>query len=156
LAEQGITLVYGGGRIGLMGAMADAALAAGGQVIGVIPKILYQKEIAHDGLTQQHVVKTMSDRKQYMSNLADAFITLPGGIGTLDELTEVWTWTQLGVHIKPCGMLNVNGFFDHLLAFIDVAVKEAFLRDHHRQLLCIENDVERLLVKLSRARSDSC
>jgi uncharacterized protein (TIGR00730 family) len=148
LAEQEIALVYGGGCIGLMGVVADAALTAGGKVIGVIPKLLYRKEIAHEGLTQLHVVETMAERKQVMSDMADAFITLPGGIGTLDELTEVWTWTQLSIHNKPCGLLNVNGFFDSLLAFIDAMIAEQFLSAAHRDLLCVEADPERLLVRL--------
>lgn len=148
LAAQGISLIYGGGRIGLMGVMADAAVAAGGNVIGVIPKLLYRKEIAHEGLTQLHVVESMAERKQVMSDLADAFIALPGGIGTLDELTEVWTWTQLGIHAKPCGLVNINGFFDSLLAFIDAMIAEQFLSPAHRDLLCVDDDPELLLPRL--------
>ena len=151
LATQGITLVYGGGRIGLMGVMADAAVAAGGQVIGVIPKLLYRKEIAHEGLTQLHVVESMSERKQLMSDLSDAFVALPGGIGTLDELAEVWTWTQLGVHSKPCGLVNINGFFDSLLAFIDAMIAEEFLSSEHRDLLIVDDDAEILLSRLAQS-----
>jgi uncharacterized protein (TIGR00730 family) len=145
LAENGLTLVYGGGRIGLMGAMADAALAAGGKVIGVIPKILYRKEVAHEGLAELRVVESMSDRKNVMGAISDAFVALPGGIGTMDELFEVWTWTQLGLQNKLSALLNVSGYFDPLIAFIDRAVTEGFLRPQHRQALMIETDAKRLI-----------
>src|SRR5262249_38923119 len=127
IARRGLTLVYGGGRVGLMGALADAALAAGGKVVGVIPQVLLDKGVGHPGLTQLHVVSTLSERKLLMSDLADAFLALPGGIGTMDELFEAWTWTQLNLQSKPCGLLNFNGYYDPLLAFIERAVAEGFL-----------------------------
>jgi len=119
LAERGIGLVYGGGRVGLMGILADAALAAGGEVIGVIPQALLDREIGHRGLTQLRVVDSMHARKALMGELAEGFIALPGGIGTLEELFEVWSWAQLGLHRKPCGLLDVNGFFAPLVDFLD-------------------------------------
>lgn len=149
LASRGMTLVYGGGRIGLMGTMADAALAAGGQVIGVIPKILYRKEVAHEGLSELRVVESMSERKNVMGEMSDAFVALPGGIGTLDELFEVWTWTQLGLQRKWAAILNVDGYFDSLLAFIDHSLKEGFLRPQHRQALIVETDANRLIDRLT-------
>jgi uncharacterized protein (TIGR00730 family) len=145
IAERGLTLVYGGGRIGLMGVLADSALAVGGRVIGVIPKILYRKEVAHEGLTELRVVDSMSERKNVMGQLSDAFVALPGGIGTMDELFEVWTWTQLGLQHKRAALLNVNGYFDALIQFIEHSVAEGFLRDQHRQALFIETDAVRLL-----------
>ena len=120
LAEQGITLVYGGGRSGLMGVVADSALAAGGQVIGVIPQVLVTKELAHPGLTELHVVENMQQRKSKMSELADGFVAMPGGVGTLEEIFEQWTWAQLGIHLKPCAFLNVDGFYDDLLKFLSL------------------------------------
>jgi len=128
LAQRGIGLVYGGGNAGLMGALADAALAAGGEVIGVIPRRLADREVAHAGLTQLHVVETMHERKALMTELSAAFLTLPGGFGTLDELFEAITWRQLGFHDKPCGILDVDGYFDGLLAFVDRAVDDGFIR----------------------------
>jgi len=148
LAVRGITLVYGGGRIGLMGALADAALGAGGKVIGVIPKILYKKEVAHEGLTELRVCATMAERKAIMGELSDAFVALPGGIGTMDELFEVWTWTQLGLQHKWAALLNVSGYFDHLIEFVDRAVADGFLRTQHRDGLLIETDGARLLERL--------
>jgi uncharacterized protein (TIGR00730 family) len=148
LAERGIALVYGGGRIGLMGAMADATLAVGGKVIGVIPKILYRKEVAHEGLTELRVCGTMAERKALMGELSDAFVALPGGIGTMDELFEVWTWTQLGLQDKRSALLNVNGYFDALVKFIDHAVEQDFLRSSHREALLIDTDPVRLLDRL--------
>jgi uncharacterized protein (TIGR00730 family) len=136
LAIQGRRLVYGGGRIGLMGAMADAALAAGGEVIGVIPHSLVEKEVGHHGLSALRVVASMHERKATMANLADGFISLPGGIGTLEEFFEIWTWAQLGLHQKPVGLLNVAGFFDPLLAFLDELADRRFLRPEHRGMLC--------------------
>src|SRR5262249_19565137 len=121
LARRGIALVYGGGKVGLMGVVADAALAEGGRVIGVIPQLLMKKEVAHAGLTELRVVASMTERKLLMGELSDAFIALPGGIGTLDEFFEVWTWTQLGLQTKACGLLNVDGFFDPLIEFLDRA-----------------------------------
>ena len=153
LAENGHTLIYGGGRIGLMGALADAALAAGGRVIGVIPKILYKKEVAHEGITELRVVESMSERKAVMGQLSDAFVALPGGIGTMDELFEVWTWTQLGLQRKLAALLNVNGYFDSLIQFIEHSVQEGFLRPQHRRGLLIDTDAHALLARLFDARS---
>jgi len=136
LATQGRRLVYGGGRIGLMGAVADAALAHGGEVIGVIPRALVEKEVAHMGLTELRVVASMHDRKATMAELADGFLALPGGIGTLEEFFEIWTWAQLGLHHKPFGLLNAAGFFDPLLAFLDQLTDQRFLRAEHRGMLC--------------------
>ncbi|MCP8465235.1 TIGR00730 family Rossman fold protein [Pseudomonas sp. ZM23] len=135
LAERGIRLVYGGGAVGLMGMVADAALAAGGEVIGIIPQSLKEAEIGHKGLTRLEVVDGMHARKARMAELSDAFIALPGGLGTLEELFEVWTWGQLGYHGKPLGLLEVNGFFDPLLTFLDHLVQERFVRSQHREML---------------------
>lgn len=135
LAGDGLGLVYGGASVGLMGRLADAALGAGGEVIGVIPQGLVDREIAHAALSDLRIVATMHERKALMSELADAFIALPGGFGTIDELVEVLTWAQLGLHSKPCGLLNVNGYFDHLLAFADHAHGEGFLSAPHRAML---------------------
>jgi uncharacterized protein (TIGR00730 family) len=148
LAERDVTLVYGGGRVGLMGTLADAALAAGGRVVGVIPKQLCTKELAHRGVTELHVVETMSERKALMGELSDAFLALPGGIGTLDELFEVWTWTQLGLQRKLSGLLNVNGYFDPLLQFLQHAVSEGFLRSQHRDALLVGTHAETLVSSL--------
>ncbi len=145
LAERGLGLVYGGGNVGLMGVLADAALAAGGEVIGIIPKALEGLEIAHRGLTEFHVVETLHDRKGLMGDLADAFIALPGGLGTLDELFEVLTWSQLAVHDKPCGLVNVAGYYDPLLTLLDAAVREGFVKPEHRALLMVEESAARLL-----------
>lgn len=135
LASQGRRLVYGGGRIGLMGALADAAAAAGGEVIGVIPRSLLEKEVGHQGLSRLHVVASMHERKAMMAELSDGFIALPGGIGTLEEFFEIWTWAQLGLHHKPFGLLNVAGFFDPLLTFLDELADRRFLRPEHRGML---------------------
>ena len=135
LAENGIQLVYGGGAVGLMGMIANAALAAGGEVIGIIPQSLKDAEVGHSGLTRLEVVDGMHARKARMAELSDAFIALPGGLGTLEELFEVWTWGQLGYHAKPLGLLEVNGFFDPLLAFLDHLVQERFVRQPHRDML---------------------
>ncbi len=148
LAERNIRVVYGGGRVGLMGALADAALRAGGQVVGVIPQMLLDKEVGHSGLSELRVVQTMSERKWLMGELSDAFLALPGGIGTMDELFEAWTWTQLDIHRKPCGLLNFQGFYDPLIAFLDRAVEEGFLRPRHRDALFVETDLGRLLSRL--------
>ncbi|HYM35804.1 MAG TPA: TIGR00730 family Rossman fold protein, partial [Steroidobacteraceae bacterium] len=137
--------VYGGGRVGLMGALADAALDAGGRVIGVIPKILYKKEVAHEGVTELRVVESMSERKAVMGQLSDAFVALPGGIGTMDELFEVWTWTQLGLQHKLAALLNVEGYFDALVQFIDHAVAQGVLKPQHRKSLLVDANAERLL-----------
>ena len=145
LGASGRRLVYGGGHVGLMGAVADAALAAGGEVVGVMPQHLVDREIAHRGLTELRVVQSMHERKAAMAELAEGFAVLPGGLGTLEEFFEIWTWGQLGLHRKPYGLLNVAGFFDPLLAFLDHAVGERFVRAEHRALLVVESDAGRLL-----------
>ena len=149
LAERDLALVYGGGRVGLMGAIADAALAAGGEVIGVIPHALVQREVAHNGLTALHVVDSMHERKSLMAELSDAFIALPGGFGTLEEFFEVVTWTQLGLHRKPCGLLNVAGYYDPLVALIDRAVADGFIQPANRGIVVTESDPEALIDRLS-------
>jgi uncharacterized protein (TIGR00730 family) len=151
LAVRGLRLVYGGGRVGLMGAVADAALSGGGDVIGVIPQLLVDREAGHTGLTQLHVVETMSERKQLMADLSDAFVTLPGGIGTMDELFEAWTWSQLGLQRKPSGLLNARGYYDSLIAFIDHMVGSGFLRASQRDALIVDSNMEPLLDRLSAA-----
>jgi hypothetical protein len=148
MAERGLRLVYGGGDIGLMGAMADRILAAGGEVIGVIPRCLVEKEVAHLGVTQLHVVETMHARKALMADLCDAFIAIPGGFGTLEELFEVVTWRQLRIHSKPCGLLNTAGYFDDLLRFLDRATDDDFIRSEHRMNLLVESDPGPLLRRL--------
>jgi hypothetical protein len=135
IAERGLTLVYGGGAVGLMGVVAEGALQAGGEVIGIIPQSLQDAEIGHPGLTRLEVVDGMHARKARMAQLSDAFIALPGGLGTLEELFEVWTWGQLGYHAKPLGLLEVNGFFGKLAGFLDHLVEEGFVRVHHRDML---------------------
>lgn len=150
LARRGIGLVYGGGGIGLMGILADAAVSAGGDVIGVIPEALMGREVAHGGLADLRVVASMHERKALMAELADAFVALPGGFGTLEEFCEVLTWAQLGIHRKPCGLLNVEGFFDPLLSLFDHAVREQFVSPDHRSLVVVETDPERLLDALLR------
>jgi hypothetical protein len=153
LAERGIGLVYGGGHLGLMGVIADAALAAGGEVVGVIPQKLVEWEVAHPGLTELHVVASMHERKQMMADLADAFVALPGGIGTMEELFEVWAWLHLGYHQKPCALLNVAGFYDPLITFLDRMVDEGFLKTGTREMLLTGTDAERLLAALSAYRA---
>lgn len=148
IAELGVTLVYGGGRVGLMGALADAALQAGGKVIGVIPRLLLEREVGHAGLTELHVVDSMAQRKLAMGDLSDAFLTLPGGIGTMDELFEAWTWTQLGLHRKRSGLLNLDGYYDPLIEFLDRCVNEGFLRADHRTALLSDTDAQRLVHRL--------
>ena len=145
LAERGNTLVYGGGHVGLMGVVADAALGAGGGVIGVMPRSLVDREIGHTDLTKLHVVRSMHERKALMSELSEGFIALPGGNGTLEEFFEVLTWAQLGEHAKPCGLLNVAGYYDPLLAVFDQMVDRAFLRREHRELVLVEEDPSALL-----------
>ncbi len=135
LAERGIGIVYGGARVGLMGALADAALAAGGEVIGVIPRALIEREIGHTGLTELRIVESMHERKALMAELADGFVALPGGVGTLEELFEVWTWAQLGLHAKPCALLDTDGFYAPLVAFLDHQVDAGFVRAAHRAML---------------------
>ena len=151
LARRGLRLVYGGGRGGLMGAGADAVLETGGEAIGVIPQMLLDKEVGHSGLTRLHVVQTMSERKWLMGELFDAFVALPGGIGTMDELFEAWTWTQLEIHRKPCALLNFDRYYDPLIAFLDRAVGEGFLRPRHRAALIIEHEIQRLFERLAAA-----
>jgi uncharacterized protein (TIGR00730 family) len=138
LARRRIALVYGGGRVGLMGVLADAALNAGGRVIGVIPQSLVEREIQHTGLSELHIVSTMHERKTKMAELADGFIALPGGAGTLEEIFEQWTWAQLGIHHKPCGFLNTNGYFDPLRQMIDQMTTEGFLRPEHASMLVFQ------------------
>lgn len=150
LASRGIGLVYGGGRVGLMGVIADAVCAHGGEVIGVIPEALRARERDHQGITQLHVVKSMHERKAMMADLADGFVTLPGGIGTFEEMFEAWCWSQLGYHAKPVGLLNVGDFYDGLIQFVDKIVAEGFLQDRHRAMLLIERDPEVLLDRIIR------
>lgn len=145
IAGRGLRLVYGGAKVGLMGALADAALAAGGRVTGIMPIALVEKEIAHAGLTELHTVGSMHERKAMMADRSDAFLGLPGGAGTLEEVFEVWTWGQLGHHRKPVGLLNVAGFYDKLAAFLDHQMTERFVREEHRRMLLIEADPEIIL-----------
>jgi uncharacterized protein (TIGR00730 family) len=149
LAVRKMGLVYGGARVGLMGVLADAALGAGGEVVGVIPRALVGRELAHAGLTTLHVVESMHERKALMADLADAFIALPGGWGTLDELFEILTWAQLGLHRKPCGLLNVQGYFDPLLAFVDHSIEEGFVRRDYRRLIAVADRADALLDSLA-------
>ena len=149
LAARGLGLVYGGGRVGLMGTLADAMLAAGGEAIGVMPQALFDREIGHGGLSELRVVGSMHERKAQMAELADAFVALPGGIGTLEELVEVFTWSQLGLHRKPIGLLDVAGFYRPLTAFLDHMVREGFLRAEHRAGLLAEADPVALLDRLA-------
>ncbi len=144
-------LVFGGGHNGLMGIMADAALAAGGRVVGVIPKALVEKEWAHNGCTELHIVENMHERKRVMAEHADAFLALPGGIGTMEEFFEVWTWRQLGYHDKPVGLLNLDGYYDSLLVFLASAVKQGFMSDWQMELIRTDSDAERLLEALVQA-----
>jgi uncharacterized protein (TIGR00730 family) len=153
LAERGIGLVYGGAHVGLMGAIADAVLAAGGNVTGVIPESLVAREIAHRGLSALHVVHSMHERKALMSDLSDAFIALPGGWGTLEETFEILTWTQLGLHRKPCGLLNVEGYFDRLLSFLAHAVDEGFLRREYESMIAVADTAEELLRRLQEVEA---
>lgn len=153
LAQRGIGLVYGGGKVGLMGVVADAALAAGGEVIGVIPERLMNRELGHGGVTDLRVVDSMHQRKAMMSDLSDAFIALPGGYGTFEEFFEVVTWMQLGIHAKPCGLLNVGGYYDNLLALLDHAAAESFIRPHHRAMVLVDGDPAPLLRQLHDYRA---
>jgi uncharacterized protein (TIGR00730 family) len=145
LAERGHGLVYGGGKTGLMGVVADTVLAAGGEVLGVIPEALMAREVGHPGLTRLHVVKTMHERKAMMADLCDGFVALPGGFGTFEEFCEVLTWSQLGFHPKPCGLLNVAGYYDTLLALFDHATAEGFVPPAHRTIVIEDTDPARLL-----------
>lgn len=153
LARHKIKLVFGGGSVGLMGIAADACLAAGGEVIGIIPRLLMGKEVGHKGLTEMHVVANMHERKALMTDLSDGFIALPGGYGTLDELFEALTWLQLSYHRKPVGLLNVAGFFDKLIGFLDHARDERFLREMHRDSLNVDSDLDQLIEKLRTAET---
>ena len=148
LAKAGIGLVYGGAQVGLMGAVADAALAAGGEVIGVIPRHLVERELAHEGLTTLHEVGSMHERKAMMADLSDGFIALPGGVGTFEELFEVWTWGQLGHHQKPCALFNAAGYYDKLIEFLNHAVNEGFMRQPYRDMLIVDNEAGPLLAKV--------
>jgi uncharacterized protein (TIGR00730 family) len=148
LADRKIDLVYGGGNIGLMGILADTVLAAGGRVIGVIPRALMAKEVGHQGLTELRIVGSMHERKGLMADLSDGFVVLPGGYGTFEEFCEVVTWSQLGLHAKPCGVLNVEGYYDPLLELFDRAVREGFLRGENRKLVLEDHNPEELLRKM--------
>lgn len=150
IAEQGKTLVYGGGKSGLMGVVADSALQAGGRVIGVIPEVLVNKELAHSGLTELYVVKNMHERKTKMSELADAFIAMPGGVGTLEEIFEQWTWAQLGIHLKPCAFLNVDGFYDDLIKFIDLTTQKGFTHLRFNDTLISSSSITDILSQLEK------
>lgn len=148
LGETRRRLVYGGGRVGLMGTLADAALAAGGEVVGVIPRAMVAREWAHSGLTRLHIVKSMHERKAMMAELADAFVALPGGIGTMEEFFEIWTWAQLGLHHKPIGLLNVAGFFDPLASFLAGLVREQFVRPEIHGMLVVADQSADLLARM--------
>lgn len=149
LAERGIGVVYGGGRLGLMGAIADSALSAGGEVIGIIPQALVDAEVAHRGLTELHVCRTMHERKQAFTDLSDGFVTLPGGTGTMDELWEALSWAQLGYHAKPVGLLNVAGFYDGLIAFAARMGEVGFIRPQHQGLMIVGDTLGTLLDKMA-------
>lgn len=151
LADENRTLIYGGAQVGCMGALANTSLNNGGKVVGVIPQKLKNVEIAHDHLTELHVVNTMHERKAKMAEMAEGFIALPGGAGTLEEWFEVFTWSQLGYHAKPCGLLNVNNFFDPLIAMLDHTIKEGFMNEDYREMIIISSDPKELLEKM-----DSC
>lgn len=147
LSQRGIGVVYGGSSVGLMAALAEAVLEEGGEIIGVIPKMLVEREVAHRSLSDLRIVDSMHERKALMAELSDGFVALPGGIGTLEEFFEIWTWAQLGVHEKPCGLLNIAGYFDPLLEFLDRAVAEKFVRDVHRSMVIVESEPEALLAR---------
>ncbi|MCX6407733.1 MAG: TIGR00730 family Rossman fold protein [Propionibacteriales bacterium] len=151
LAERGTTVVYGGGRVGLMGTVADAALAAGGTVVGVIPRSLHDRELAHTGCTELHVVDTMHERKALMADLADAFLALPGGAGTLEEVAEQWTWAQLTIHAKRSGFLDVEGFWSPMRAMLDRMVADGFVREEQQHIVTIDADLDALLDVLASA-----
>jgi uncharacterized protein (TIGR00730 family) len=153
LARRAVRLVYGGARVGLMRELADAVLHAGGEVTGVIPESLRAREVAHTDLRDLRIVGSMHERKALMSDLADGFLAIPGGAGTLEEFFEMWTWAQLGIHRKPCGLLNVHGYFDGLLTFLDHAVSERFLRLEHRAMVLVDDDAERLLERFIAYRA---
>ena len=149
LAEKGIGVVYGGGRLGLMGAVADSALEAGGEVIGVIPEALVGSEVAHKGCTELHVVPGMHERKRMFTDLSDGFLTIPGGVGTMDELWEAISWAQLGYHAKPVGLLNAAGFYDQLVAFNAHMISVGFIREQHKGILIADDQLERLLTRMA-------
>ncbi len=149
LAQKGIGVVYGGGRLGLMGALADSALEAGGEVIGVIPEALVGSEVAHKGCTELHVVPGMHERKRMFTDLSDGFLTLPGGVGTMDELWEAISWAQLGYHAKPVGLLNAAGFYDQLIAFNTHMISVGFIREQHKGILIADDQLERLLTRMA-------
>jgi len=149
LARNGQTLVYGGSNVGLMKIIADAALSKDGRVIGVMVDYLVEKEVAHDALSELRIVPTMSQRKALMAELSDGFVALPGGIGTLDELFEIWTWSQLGFHRKPFGLLNVDGFFDPLITYLTAVADQGFMRPEHLEMLLVEDDPARLLERMA-------
>ncbi len=149
MAEQGITLIYGGGSVGLMGAVANAALRVGGKAVGIIPRHLWNKEVGHRGLSDLFIVDSMHERKAMMAEMSDGFIVLPGGIGTLEEFFEIWTWGQLGIHGKPFGILDVNGYWKHLFNFLDVMTSEGFLKTDHRSMVKIADDPAALLESLA-------
>ncbi|MCO4890544.1 TIGR00730 family Rossman fold protein [Cupriavidus sp. WGtm5] len=151
LAESELTLVYGGGKVGLMGIVADAVLEHGGRAVGIIPEALMQKEVGHRGLTELHVVRNMHERKQMMADRADAFVAMPGGVGTFEELFETFTWLQLGYHAKPVGLLNLAGFYDGMLGFLSHAVREGFLKQVHADLLHVGDTPAGLLAQLAAA-----
>jgi uncharacterized protein (TIGR00730 family) len=155
LVADGIGVVYGGGGVGLMGALADAVLAEGGEITGVIPRALMDREIAHPDVTDMRVVGSMHERKALMAELADAFVALPGGLGTLEELFEVYTWAQLGLHRKPCALLNVEGYYDGIAGFLGNAVTERFLRYEHREMLLVEREPRALLERLHEFEPDA-
>ncbi len=152
LARRKLRLVYGGGSVGLMGEMADAVLEAGGEVVGVIPRTLWEREVGHTGLTETHIVETMHERKALMAELCDAFMALPGGIGTMEEFFEVWTWGQLGLHEKPYGLLNVSGYYDPLIRFLDHMVEERFLLEQVRSMVLVARRYQELLDQLEAHR----
>jgi uncharacterized protein (TIGR00730 family) len=148
LAESGRRLVYGGGRTGLMGALAEGALGAGGEVIGIMPRHLVDREVAHTGLSELRVVESMHERKALLAELSDGFLAMPGGLGTLEELFEIWTWGQLGLHRKPYGLFEVAGFYARLLTFLDHAVTEGFIRREYRELLVVDTDPGALISRM--------
>ena len=152
LAQSKRRLVYGGGRTGLMGALADAALEAGGEVIGIMPRHLVDREVAHTELTELRVVSSMHERKALLAELSDGFLAMPGGLGTLEELFEIWTWGQLGLHRKPYGLLQVEGFFTPLLNFLDHAVTAGFIRAENREMLLVDDDPAALIARMEAAR----
>jgi uncharacterized protein (TIGR00730 family) len=152
LAKAGLAIVYGGGKVGLMGAVAEAALGAGGRVVGVMPRALVEREIAHAGLSELHVVETMHERKMMMASLSDGFIALPGGAGTLEEFFEQWTWAQLGIHAKPCGLLNAKDYFGPLIAMVEKIVVEGFMAPAYSEMLLVEPRIEPLLDRFATYR----